>query len=142
MAATSPSLEEQLGEAAELDGLDEDLTSLSLAGPIPDVVIDVNAPLRLGAAERQLLHLLNGALRTSDYTDKVDHVNPGYRSYSFGSRSYGFGGGSMNRGKAARIKENVGLFDFALAPEQMETMNKLNVGKRLTWKGVDPDSEK
>ena len=44
--------------------------------------------------------------------------------------------------KAERIQENSGVFDFALSSEQMMKINKLNIGKRLTWKGVDPDTEK
>ena len=124
-----PTLEDQLGDAAELDGLeDEDLASLSLV-PAPDVVIDADAPLRLGAGERQLLHLLSGALRTSDYTDKVDHVNPGYRSYSFGSRSYGYGGGGMNRGKAGRIKAQ--LDDVLCILLGLQTACNFRVGNAL-----------
>jgi diketogulonate reductase-like aldo/keto reductase len=39
---------------------------------------------------------------------------------------------------SARIKENLKVFDFKLADEEMETINKLSGGKRVTW---DPTNQ-
>ncbi len=45
-------------------------------------------------------------------------------------------------GKEERIKENMGLFDFALSSGQVARIDALNKDERQTWKGVNPDDEK
>jgi len=42
--------------------------------------------------------------------------------------------------KAERARENAQLFSFALTREEVEAIDKLNQGKRFSWKGLDPDT--
>lgn len=42
--------------------------------------------------------------------------------------------------KAARIKENAGVFEFKLSSSEMRAIDDLHTNTRYAWKGLDPDT--
>ena len=87
-----------------------------------------STPLRLTAAERALLKLLEGALKVSEYTDKVDVSSSSYGGYSYGFSSTFYSAGSVSKKPDLMRLE---LQNFASLLSGMVVVQDYKTGKRV-----------